>query len=372
MNKFRILYIIDEMEALTAGGTERQILQMISMVEQEGAEPVLCLLRGTEWVDAELSGARVVRFDLRSLFSVRGLGQIWRLYCWLRSERFEIVHSFFIEANIIAPVLAWLARVPVRVGSRRNLNHWMTFPYKVLQSFSNLFVTRLAANCDAVRTIVERTEWFSKGKIDVIHNGLDIDLFRPDPNQRERQRASLGVGSDDVVVGNTSTLRMPKGIDDFIRAAAVVAMRVPIRILLVGDGPLRPQLERLAAELGISERTFFAGAQTDVRPWLAAMDIAVLSSHAEGFSNSILEYMASGLPCVASDVGGNAEAMSGCGRVVAAGDIEALAGAMFELAQSRSLREQFGTCARSRAAVFSLPTTQKTLIGYYRKLVAAR
>lgn len=367
----RILYIIDEMEAITAGGTERQILQMIEMVRSEGAEPTLCLLRGTEWVDAEVHSVPVVRFDLRSLMSIGGLREMWGIYRWMRRERFDIVHSFFVEANVIAPILGWWAGVPVRIGSRRNLNHWMKFPYRLLQSFSNLFVTRLAANCDAVRRKVEATELFNKGKIDVIYNGLDTEQFRPDSAARMQQRAVLGISPDEIVVGNTSTLRAPKGVDDFLRAAASVVKTLPARILLVGDGPLRGELERLAAELHIAERTIFAGAQSDVRPWLAAMDIAVMSSHAEGFSNSILEYMACGLPCVVSDVGGNVEAVSDCGIVMPPGDVPTLGAAILELAQSQELRERLGACARNRALLFSLPSTQKALIDYYRKLVAA-
>jgi glycosyltransferase involved in cell wall biosynthesis len=367
----RILYIIDEMEAITAGGTERQILQMIEMVRNEGAEPTLCLLRGTEWVDAEMRDIPIVRFDLRSATSLRGIREMWRIYRWMRAQRFDIVHSFFVEANILAPILGWWAGVPVRIGSRRNLNHWMTLPYRLLQSFSNLLVTRLAANCDAVRKKVEETEFFSRGKIDVTYNGLDTERFRPDPEARKRQRAALGVAPDEILIGNTSTLRAPKGVDDFLRAAASVVKTLPARILLVGDGPLRAELERLAAELHIAERTIFAGAQTDVRPWLAATDIAVMSSHAEGFSNSILEYMACGLPCVVSDVGGNAEAVSDCGIVMPPGDVPTLGAAILELAQSQELRERLGACARNRALLFSLPSTQTALIDYYRKLVAA-
>jgi glycosyltransferase involved in cell wall biosynthesis len=368
----RILYIIDEMEAITAGGTERQILQMIEMVRNEGADSTLCLLRGTEWVDAELQGVSVVRFNLRSLLSIGGLREMWRIYRWMRREQFDVVHSFFVEANIVAPILGWCAGAPVRIGSRRNLNHWMTFPYRMLQSFSNLFVTRLAANCDAVRNKVEATEFFSRGKIDVTYNGLDTEHFRPDMRAREQQRAALGIAPTEIVIGNTSTLRTPKGVDDFLRAAAPVVKTLPAKILLVGDGPLKGGLERLARELGVLDRTIFAGAQTDVGPWLAAMDVAVMSSHAEGFSNSILEYMACGLPCVVSDVGGNAEAVSECGIVTPVGDVPALSAAILELAQSQQLREQLGACARNRALLFSLPSTQQSLIDYYRKLRASR
>jgi glycosyltransferase involved in cell wall biosynthesis len=290
----------------------------------------------------------------------------------LRQEQFDIVHSFFVEANILAPVLGKLTGIPVRIGSRRNLNHWMTARFRLFQSTSNLFVTRLAANCCAVKRRVEQSEWFAAGKIDVLYNGLDVEQFAPNKELRAVTRNALGISNEEVVVGNTSTLRSPKGVDDFLRATAIVAQQSNIRILLVGDGPLRPQLEQLAGELNVKGRTIFAGAQTNVPPWLHAMDIAVLSSHAEGFSNSILEYIAAGLPCVVTDAGGNAEAIDGCGKVVPIGNTRCLAEEILALVKSASLRQELSQKSLLRAAAFSLPQAQRTLISYYRDLWASR
>lgn len=366
----RILYIIDEMESLTAGGTERQILQMIAMAKRDGAEPCLCILRKTEWLDDSSPDVPIQRYCVDRLLSFKGISEVWKLFFWIRRQHFDVVHSFFVEANMIAPVLAWIAGVPVRIGSRRNLNHWMTSRYRFLQSVSNIFVTRLAANCVAVKDTVERTEKFASGRVDVIYNGLDVMRFHPDPNIRAAKRAALGIAEEEVVIGNTSTLRDPKGVPDFLRASAQVLKRTRGRILIIGDGPQRSQLEQLAAQLGVADRTVFAGAQTDVPPWLGMMDIAVLSSHAEGFSNSILEYMAAGLPCVVTDVGGNAEALAGCGRVVPAGAVDRLAAEIETLAQSFSLRQQLADCSLKRAGTFNLETSQSTLMGYYRRLVS--
>ena len=366
----KLLLVIDEMESISAGGTERQILQIATLARNAEIDVEFAVFRGTEWLRREQGGFVVhqLGFDrLTSLLNARKVGAFMKLL-----KRFDIAQSFFVEANIVTPVLAWVAGVPVRIGSRRNLNHWMTRKLRLLQSFSNLFVTRLSANCEAVRIKVEQVESFSRGKIDVIYNGLDTERFRPDSAARTQQRAALGIAHNEIVIGNTSTLRAPKGVDDFLRAAKPVVEAVPAKILLVGDGPLRGELEQLATELGIAEHTLFAGAQTDVRPWLAAMDIAVMSSHAEGFSNSILEYMACGLPCVVSAVGGNAEAVRDCGVVFPPGDVPALSAALLSLARSQELRERLGACARDRALLFSLPATQKVTLDYYRKLHADR
>ena len=362
----KLLLVIDEMESIAAGGTERQILQIATLTRNAGIDVEFAVFRGTEWLRRDHGDFVVHELGFERLSSLLDLKKIWAFIKLLKC--FDIVQSFFVEANIVTPVMAWVAGVPVRIGSRRNLNHWMTRKVRLLQSFSNLFVTRLAANCDAVRQKIEATELFSKGKIDVIYNGLDTEQFRPDPAARMQQRAALGISPGEIVIGNTSTLRAPKGVDDFLRAAGLVVKAVPAKFLLVGDGPLRGELERLAAQLGIAERTIFAGAQTDVRPWLAAMDIAVMSSHAEGFSNSILEYMACGLPSVVSDVGGNAEAVRECGIVTPAGDVPALSVSILKLAQSQELRERLGAGARNRALLFSLPATQKALLDHYRKL----
>jgi len=139
------------MEAITAGGTERQILQMIRLLREAQMEPEICIFRDTAWLTEDVAGCPVHNAGIGKLLSVRATPQFWRLVRWMRTKRFDVVQTFFIEANILGPILARFAGVPLILGSRRNLNYWMKPHHLVLQRISNRFVSRLVANCEAVR-----------------------------------------------------------------------------------------------------------------------------------------------------------------------------------------------------------------------------
>lgn len=365
----RILYMIDEMEALTAGGTERQILQMIALMKDAGAEVQLCLLRNTEWLTEEIAGVPVHVCHLGSILSGRGLRDLNRLRRWIRLQQFDVVQTFFIDSSLIGPVVAKLAGVRVVLGSRRNLNYWMTFSTRFAQRISNLFITRLVANCEAVKTAVAKTEGFDPGRIDVIYNGLDVARFHPDEDMRRRKRRELGFTEEHFVIGNVSVLRPIKGCETFIEMAKLVSQDHPAaRFVLVGDGPLRCALENQIELLGMGPVFFFAGSQEDVRPFLNAFDAAVLCSESEGFSNSILEYMAAGLPTVVTDVGGNAEAVGNAGKAVPVGDVSALAREMGLLMKNTDHAKLLSRNALMRVQGFSFPSTRTRLLQYYRSL----
>lgn len=351
----RLLFVIDEMEAITAGGSERQVLELIEFARAAGHEVELCIFRGTQWLTPEQAQCAIHRLDLGPLLSARTFARLIRFGAFMRRSRFDAVITMFWEANLLIPPLARMSGVRIVIGCRRNLNYWMSDRVALLQKISNVFATRLLANCNAVKEVVAARERTSREKIDVLYNGIDVGRFRPDLAARNNARASLGIRSDEIVVGNTSTFRPIKGVDTFVAAAGLVAESAPhCRFLLVGDGPERSRIEREIATLGVTDRFLLVGSQKEVAPFLLAMDIAVLSSRSEGFSNSLLEYMAAGLPSVASDVGGNGEALGECGLIVPPDHPDLLAQAIVRLATDPGLRARLAEAARTRAAdVFS-------------------
>ena len=364
----RTLFLVEEMEAITAGGTERQILQMIRLIREAGMEPEVCVFRHTKWLTEDVAGCPIHNADIGKLASPASIPQFWRLVRWMRSKRFDVVQCFFIEANILGPILARFAGVPFILGSRRNLNYWMKRHHLLLQRISNRFVSRLVANCEAVRQKVGAMEKFPLDRIDVIYNSIDAEQFRPDPEIRRRVRSELQIADNHVVIGNVSTLRPVKGVQHFVAAAALVWNRAPAaRFLVIGDGPQRPAIERQIADLQLGSVFRLLGSQEAIAPYLQAMDIAVLCSESEGFSNSILEYMAAGLPCVATDVGGNREALGdAAGAIVRPGDAKGLAEAILNLLNDPNRRLELAAKTVARIErVFSLQTTQTQLTGYY-------
>jgi L-malate glycosyltransferase len=366
----RILFLVEEMEAITAGGTERQILQMIRLLREAGMEPEVCVFRHTAWLTEDLAGCPVHNAGIGKLASVRAIPQFWRLVRWMRAKRFDVVQTFFIEANILGPVLARLAGVPLILGSRRNLNYWMKPHHLILQRISNRFASRLVANCEAVRQKVAAMERLPLDRIDVVYNSIDAEHFRPDPEIRRRMRNELQVSEEQVVIGNVSTLRSVKGVQHFVAAAALVRERASAaRFIVIGDGPLRPAIEQQIADLQLGPVFRLLGSQEEIAPYLQAMDIAVLSSESEGFSNSILEYMAAGLPCVATDVGGNREALGDtAGAIVRPGEPGELAEAILNLVSDPNRRRDLTAKSLARIdAVFNLPSARDELEGYYNR-----
>lgn len=374
MERIRILYLIDEMHALSAGGTERQVLQMIQLSAQAGLEPTLCVLRGTQWLTEAQAGCRIRHGNLGRIFSPSGLAELLRLLSWMRHERFHVVQTFFVEGNVLGPILARLARVPVVLGSRRNLNYWMSPRFQKFQRFANLLVTELVANSQAVKDMVVATEKMSPNRVRVLYNGVDTTTFDADPVARAHTRMQLHVRDKDVLVGTVANFTAVKGIEEFVRAAALVVEKCPqAHFYLIGDGPMRGPLEAMIEELRLHGHFRVLGSQNNVVPYLNALDVAVLPSRSEGFSNSLLEYMAVGLACVATDVGGAREALGeGAGILVPPGDPTALAHAILELVQDGARRSALAAEAYRRVRrLFSLPRTQTRLLEYYTQLLAA-
>jgi len=365
---FRILFLVEEMEAITAGGTERQILQMIRLLREAGMEPEVCVFRHTAWLTQDVAGCPVHNAGIGKLAGPAAIPQFWRLIRWMRAKRFDVVQCFFIEANILGPILARFAGVPVILGSRRNLNYWMKRHHLLLQRISNRFVSRLVANCEAVRRKVSAMEKFPPDRIDVIYNSIDAEQFRPDPEIRRRVRNELRMAEDQVVIGNVSTLRPVKGVHHFVAAAALVRDRAPTaRFLVIGDGPQRPAIEQQIADLQLGPVFRLLGSQEAIAPYLQAMDIAVLSSESEGFSNSILEYMAAGLPCVATEVGGNREALGdAAGAIVPPGDAKGLAEGILNLVNNPNWRYELASQSIARIETnFSERHAENKLVRYY-------
>ena len=208
-------------------------------------------------------------------------------------------------------------------------------------------------------------------KVDVLYQGVDMEVYRRgDP----AAAAALGIPAASRVVGIVANLREVKDLPLFLRAAQRVAREVPdAAFLLVGQGPLRTALGALASELGIASRVFFTDGRGAVPDYLARMSIGCLSSKSEGFSNAILEYMAAGLPVVATAVGGNAEAVAHgeTGYIVAERTPEAFAAPLVTLLRDEPLRREMGRRGLERCrSRFEIAATIRALEDYYGRLAA--
>ncbi len=376
--KLRILFLIDEIGGSDGGGTERQVLQLIRLAKRLGYEPRLAVLRRTEWLNEESAGCPVYCAGATRLFSAGGWRGCRELVRWMRAEQIILVQTFFLECNILGPWMSRLAGVPVVMGTRRNLDQWngrtrwMRPAVQRVQRLANFSADCIVANSQVVADTMIAAKRVPARKIRVAHNGIDLAKFAGVELCRASTRQLLGVSDDEVLVGNISVLRPIKGLEQFVEAARLVLKQEPaFRFVVVGGGEQQNHLTDLIRRLGLEDRVRLAGPQPDVLPYLSAMDIGVLSSLGEGFSNSLLEYMACGLPVVATEVGGNREALADTGILVPPNNAGALAEAILQLRLS-ALRQKLGRAARQRVERFSLERAEQRMEEIYGEMLKSK
>jgi len=276
-----------------------------------------------------------------SLFGWRALRSRLNLSRYLRQHHIEVVHAFDFYANLVLIPAAKFARVPVVIGSHRQIGDLMT-PAQ--------FRAQMAAFgwCDAVvcnsQAAADRliAAGLAPDKIAVIGNALPAEVFDTATAALPKKAGMLRVG---MVARMNHHYKNHSG---FLRIAAQIHQRIPnTEFLLAGDGPLRGELEREAESLGIGEHVIFLGDRQDMPAVLASIDIAVNPSDSESLSNVILEAMAAALPVVAYNVGGNSELVNDQrGALISAGNEASFAEAIEKLLLDTALRQRLGQNAR--------------------------
>lgn len=213
---------------------------------------------------------------------------------------------------------------------------------------------------------------FPLGKTCVIHNGIDLDKYAIHPSKSSAIKTHLGIPADAVIVGSVGRLNHEKGHTFLVEAAAqVTTQRQSVHFVLIGDGPLRSELEASAKRHGISDRTHFVGEQDDVRPFLSVLDVFVLPSVTEGLPLALLEALASGVPCIATDVGGNTEVLRPeAGIIVPPRSSEALAQAIKTMLDPTARRQY--NVPPSYIQEFSLERCAQSYVDLYHEALAAR
>ncbi len=331
--RIKVAFVIDTL-FFPAGGTEGQLLHLLRGLDRDRFEPELFCLRGNDWLRREFDLCPVTILDLHLSKNADTLRKIWGFSRQLR-HRCDLVQTHFRDANMVGVLAAALSgRVRV-LSTRRGVPYWNGRTGLRLLRILNGRVTHFLANCHTTAQLCARDEGIAPARFDVIYNGLDASrFFPPSPGERGKLREELGLDPAAPVVGIVANLRPVKGIDVFLRAAErVVSVEAGVHFVIVGQGDEEVSLRKLATELGIENQVHFLGARTDVPSLLHLFDIGVLASHSESFSNSILEYLASGLPVVVTDVGGAAEVVrpGENGHLVPAGDHVAMAERLVDL-----------------------------------------
>jgi glycosyltransferase involved in cell wall biosynthesis len=290
-----------------------------------------------------------------SLYGWRSLRTRLTLSRHLRQHQVQVAHAFDFYTNLTLIPAAKFARVPVVIGSHRQLGDLMTPTQFRAQAAAFRWCDAVVCNSQAAADRLIAAG-LSPSKIAIIGNALPDAAFSAPLPALPKPPGVLRVA---MVARMNHRYKNQSG---FLRIASQIHPRMPnVEFVLAGDGPLRQELENEAAALGLGSSAIFLGDRRDMPAVLASIDIAVLTSDSESLSNVILEAMAAGLPVVAYDVGGNSELLrEQRGVLVPAGNETAFADAIENLLADSTHREQLGQFARQFAQEnFSLDRVQQ-------------
>jgi len=336
--------------SLEVGGGEMMAARLAERLDRNRFRSVVFCLQEPGWLARELMarGTRVVVFDAGE--GVKP-GLVSRLWAALRSEGVDIVQCHNTMPLLYGGMAAALPNRGLRRPALLITKHGMTFWRGWRQSMVARSLLRRAtvvAVSDQIRSAMVAGRWSDGARVRTILNGIDPERYRPGDG-RAAVRRELGLPADAFVAGIVARLSPEKDHANLLRAFALASPRMPgARLVVVGDGPLREELENQAREAGIGDRCVFAGERQDVPRLLAALDLFVLSSTREGTPLTLLEAMASEVSTVTTAVGGIPKVVvpGQTGLLVPPSDPAALADAMAQMFLDPGTRERMGKLGR--------------------------
>lgn len=361
--KIRIMFLIGSMGDARAG-TEKSLSTLIAGLDRRRFEPYLVSLQDCDYIRAGDFICDTTCLHLYRVLAPRMLKIKHALAARMRKLKIDIVHTFFLEADFVGGSAAREAGIASVIAARRNLGYAYRLKQKFLLQLSNRYPSRWLANCEAVADSISAIEHVSRSSFDVIYNGVKSSEFAP---------VAEAPQYDAIMVAN---LRPVKQVGTLIEAAALLKPTCPdLKIALVGDGPLKSELQELAHRYDVTDNIEFLGSLDEIPAILSQAKIGVLTSRSEGCSNAILEYMSAGLAVVATNVGGNPELVveGATGYLVPVAEPKLLADRLGNLLANDNLRREMGRQGRARVeSRFSVDRMLAAHVEYYSDLVTSK
>lgn len=338
----KVLHIVYD---LMRGGTEGQCARVAMACRKHGARHCVAVFsRSGYFLPAveDVCGS-VYEIGIRDFFSMATIREIRRLSDYIRSGGFDLVHTWDMDAGMFGSLAARLAGVPY-ITSRRNLAAVMPAYKKRLLKMADRGAAAVVVNAKAVANHFI-LQGLDSSKARLIPNMLDLEEF----DRMAAQDVSLPVGR---IIGMVCRLEPEKSVQTLIEAVPRIRKNFDdLQFVIVGEGSERQRLQKLSSDMNVAHAVHFMGERTDVPSLIRHFEVGVLtSSRNEGMSNSVLEYMAAGVPVVATDCGGSAELLGRgeAGLVVPVGDAAALAAALSRLLNHPDEARAMGICGRQR------------------------
>jgi sugar transferase (PEP-CTERM/EpsH1 system associated) len=364
---------------LDFGGLENGLVNLINRIPPEQYQHAIICMTGYSDFAARITNPAV---SLHALFKREGKDPAVYLRLWklLRGLRPAIVHTRNLAA-LEGGVVARFSGVPGRVHGEHGRDSYdidgSNLKYRRLRRLCAPFIQRFIPLSQDLEHWLTDDVGIPAAKIRQIYNGVDSERFQPFAGGRRPLPLEGFAGDEEIVIGTVGRVQEVKDQLTLARAVAELAERNPdwrrrLRLVIVGEGPMMPELQALVRSSGIEEISWLAGARDDIPRLLQGLDLFVLPSKAEGISNTILEAMASGLPVLATGVGGNPELVveGETGRLVAPEAPDAMADAIEGYLQQPELLARHGRAGRQRVETsFSMEAMVNNYLAVYRELI---
>lgn len=373
--------VVHVIHRLNTGGMENGLVNLINHMPPEHYRHAIVCLQGYTDFRQRIQRGDVEIFDVDKC-NGHDFGAYRRLHKILRELKPAILHTRNLSA-LESQAVGAAARVKGRVHGEHGRDiydlHGKNYKYNLLRKVIQPLVGHyIAVSRDLAHWLVD-TVGVPSRKVTQIYSGVDSAKFHP----RNGARVPIGppgfAGKDDIVIGSVGRLVPVKDFPTLILAFHYLRKLWPegharLRLVIVGDGPIRPECERLIAELGLADQIALVGDRSDIPELMHAMDLFVMSSLGEGISNTILEAMASGLPVIATEVGGNSELVDAgvTGTLVPPSRPEAMAQALLKYFEDNALAQAHGAAGRAKIeARFSMTAMVRGYTEVYDAVLAA-
>ncbi len=364
-----VLLVVDQLQSALGGG-ERIVLTMAARLPAYGYKVSILTFAADERSAALIDPpCPVYLLPLQRTYDVHALAGALALRQFLKEQQVDLVHTCFESSDLWAGGMTKLLSRAKLVWNRRDMGILRGRKHAIAYKRMAGLPDAVFAVSEEVRRYTIEVDGIDPARVTTIHNGLDLARW---------PERSVSQASGAPILASLGNIRRVKGHDVLVRAFAVVHREMPEAKLRVGGAVLEPdfmdELTALIAELGLAQSVSFAGGVQDQQAFLQSASMFVLPSRSEGFSNAIVEAMAASLPVVATNVGGNAEAVVDgvTGLIVASEESAAMAAAMLRMLRNPAEAAAMGLAGRERVvAQFTTEAMMRRVIDAFDRVLTS-